>query len=255
MTLKFLVKIFLIVLISVFFCLPFVVSNAEVKGDVTVAAIVPSKVSKDKSKVSVYPSEVLADNVQRTIVTVKVADQSGNPMPNIKIRIISNRGVIDSIRELNSEDSIATTDMDGVAYFEVTSSVPGDVVLTSTADTLVELSSVGMTFLPLPFPKNVTISVAVPKFISPTGEVVLLNPSGEKESGKTSEKDKTVNLGVNVKVPFWIIAIAIMSAIMNIVLFLLLFSMMIKMSKTEKEEEKILEKEEEVLEKISDQND
>lgn len=230
--------------------------EGEVKGDVVVNALVPSRIDKNKSEVTVYPTEVLADNVQMAIVTVKLKDSSGSPLPNIKVKLISNRGAIDTIHERSTGNDIATTDADGVAYFEVTSSVPGEVMLTTTADTLVTFDSIKLTFLPLPFPKNVTLSVEVPKFISPTGEITLLKPSGENtQDGKKivekSEKDKIVNLGVNVKIPLWIISLVLLSGLMNIFLFALVIILMFKTKKTEEKEEEILEKEEEVLEEIT----
>jgi len=258
MILKSLIKIFVATFFSIFLLVPVININAEegeVKGDVSVAALVPSKVDKNKSKITVYPTEVLADGVQKSIVTINLKDVNGNSLPNIKVKLISNRGVIDTMREVGTGLETATTGLDGVAYFEVTSSVPGEIILTVTADTLVIFDPLKMTFLALPFPKNVTISVEVPKFISPSGEVKLLRPSGEKTPEEKSENDKIVNLGVNVKIPFWIMLLIVLSLIMNIVLFLLVIIMILKTKKTEEKEEQILEKEKEVLEKISRQKD
>jgi len=256
MTPKYLPKIFIFFFVSIFLCIPLSQAAAtvgEVKGDVAVAATVPSKVSAVNSTVTANVKEVLADGIQKFVITVTLHDVSDNPLPNIKVVLTSNRGDIDTINALSGVDE---TNAEGMVYFEVSSNVPGKSILTALADNMVTLNSVTVTFLPLPFPKNVTISVEVPKFISSTGEVVLLKPSSENEDrasgekAEKTEKDKIVNLGVNVRVPFWLVTVALASAFMNIVLFVLVTIMLVKLRKAENKEEKILEKEEKILEEI-----
>ena len=220
---------------------------------VSVNALIPSKVSTQYSSATINVNELLADLSQRALVTVRLRDSDNKPLDNIPIVISSNRGEIDWIRatsasgeiiDLVENKSVAKTDENGFAFFRVSSKIPGEAHLAVVADTLVELDSVKIKFLPLPFPTNVTVTVEVPSFLSPENKITIFKPSGYD-----FDRDKLVNLGVEIIIPFWLIITILGFLAMGPLLFFIIFFLILRVRKYEKINKACLEKEVALIEK------
>jgi len=220
-------------------------------ASVNVSATIPSKVCIANSSVTTNVTQLLADLSQRAVVTVKLYDCLSAPLKDITVTISSNRGSIDWIRATASDGVIndlvdgfpvAKTDENGFAFFRVASKVPGEALFTVNADTLVNFEPFKITFLPLPFPTNVTIAVEVPSFINPEKKITLFKPSGVDV-----DKDKLVNLGVEVIIPFWVIASFTILFTLTPILFVLIALLLRQVKKYEKENKECLEKEKNIL--------
>lgn len=88
----------------------------------TVVVPVPSIVntSAEKSTVEVFPKSFLANGIQTSDIIVTIKDSDGNPLPNKTVTVYSSRGTNDTIPV-----SIKQTGVDGVAMFEIKSSLVG----------------------------------------------------------------------------------------------------------------------------------
>lgn len=226
--------------------------NAET---IIVNAFVDTQVSEEKSHVSVSQSEILADLSQRAIITVTILDKDESSLKDIKVQVVSNRGEIDSIIAVKAESGIlsaeederpdiTTTDENGVAIFRVSSTVPGAAIFSTIVDNITELNSVAVTFLPLPFPTDVTISVEVPDFISPDGKIVIFQPSSSGIDGTS-----LINTGTEIRIPlpFFITIVSFM--LLGPILFIVLLALIGKIRKTEKKEAALLHKEAAIIER------
>ncbi|NTU70065.1 hypothetical protein HGB13_04620, partial [bacterium] len=220
---------------------------------VPVNALVPSKVCLQYSSIKSNVSDLLADLSQKAIMTVKIHDCSDNALKDIPVTLSSNRGEIDWIRASTSNgdildliDNSATQDTDenGFAYFRVASKVPGEVQFKLLADTLVEFEAIKIKFLPLPFPTNVTVSVEVPSFINQDKKITLFKPAGSDGI----DREKLVNLGVEIIVPFWLVVLVLVLLSLTPLLFVLIILLLGRIKKAEKHNELCLEKEEKLLE-------
>lgn len=233
----------------------------ETKADIFIVnAFVDSKVSKEKSEVFANVYEILADVSQRVIITVKLRDKDGNPLPGVKVELHSNRGEIDKIIAIKAEDGnltpeekaqpyITQTDENGIAYFRVSSTVPGEASFTVAADNIVEFAPLKITFLPLPMPRDITVSIEVPTFINPQGKIVLFRPSrfGAAES-------RLINTGIEIKIPSSLFIAIVLVVLLGPILLLIVFLLMRRIKKSEEKEIAYLKKEQEFLEKISNHN-
>ncbi len=226
--------IFKLFLLSLIIFIPFSAkAEPEVKAEsVAVSAVVPSEVSAIKSHTTVSANETLADPVNHSVLlTIYLLDEDGNPLPDLVVRITSNRGSVDIIEAVNkigsgdpnmNED---TTDANGRVSFRIGSWMSGDAILTITADNLIELPAQQVKFLPLPFPTDLTITIPIP-FIEE--EIVLLTPKTQEQelTPEQREAKRLVNTGTKVEIPFWIfmlIGIFILSIpILGIVSFIYL---------------------------------
>ena len=264
-------------------------------ADVNVSAIVDSKVSKSQSDIDTNTTHTLADPASHSILlTIILKDADGNPMPNILVVVTSSRGQVDIIEAVNKlafgespnrTDGIIgsigglafgraqaaeindmqkdITDENGQVQFRVTSFIAGEAVFTVVADTLVTLDPIKVTFEPLPFPANITISVKNPL----TGkEITLYSPPTQDESlpdsqteaqKKTdvgtgqannvlsplqSQSKKLVNTGTKVQISFWAFAIPILLILLCPLFIVLSFINLRKMRWMAKEQTLLLKK-------------
>jgi hypothetical protein len=186
-------------------------------------------------------------------------------MADIDVEISTDRGAIDTLNNVDADGSVITagdgggvsgkTDTNGYAFFQISSRVPGKTLISTKVDSMVDLNQLSLTFTPLPFPKYVTVSVQVPKIISPTGsgEVTIFKPSQTEE---TSSQD-LVTLGVKIVIPFWVVALLFGIFLLTVILFIvivILFSRIKHLQKKEiaeiEETQELVKKEEEEIEKI-----
>lgn len=238
----------------------------EVKAAITVAAVVPSRVCVQYSNFTTNVSELLSDASQKATLTVKIEDCSQNPLDSVPIVITSNRGAIDSIDYVNSGGTVITsgnglgvtghTDTNGYVFFETYSNVPGEAIYNAKADDLFDVGQVKITFLPLPFPKNISVVIEVPKIISSSGIITLFKPKNFD-----LDKDKLVNLTMELRIPSWTFYLFIFVIILNITMFSTIMALMFRIKKLQKveiehieQEEEILKKEEQEIEKIAEQS-
>ena len=207
------------------------IDQAEAQ-DVTVTAQVPSPVSPSKSEVTVSPSksqvdtstsEVIAGSGQKALITIKLTDESGNPITGKKVELRSNRGDIDVISPVTSQnpatsalgidstqaaDSNRTniTDQNGIAMFTVYSEVAGDVTFTVWADNIILLDkTIKVIFSSPPFPSALELTVDLPSFgnLFSKKSFDLFN-SGKKDVGVASETSRDlVNSTTKINLSFW----------------------------------------------------
>ena len=246
----------------------FKANEVEAAEDVNVNAFIESDVSEINSTVATNVNEVLADSSQSVIITVTLKDGDGNPLPNLRVKIVSNRGEIDQIEAVEFRDGefhvltegveylslagiITEADENGVIMFRVSSSVPGEATFLITADTVVEFDPINITFLPLPFPKKVTVILEVPSLFTPDKEITIFNP-GEESDISNIDREKLVNAGMKIKIPFSVFLAITVVVLLNVILFLVIVLLLRRIKKIEKIEEKKIDKEEKLLEKIAE---
>lgn len=251
-----------------------VLDEGEVKAAVAVAAVVPTRVSEINSSITVNKKEALSDKKDFFLVTVKLRDKDNSPLPDIRVSLSSVRGEIDRIEAVGISGGTVTilggdppymtrSNAEGFAFFKVTSSVPGETAFTALVDSLVTLPSetVSLTvkFLPLPFPENITISIAVPSIISPDGKITIFEPK-DKES--SIDRDKLVDLGTELIVPFYVLVIILILSSISPILIIIVMMLLRRIRKLNLKEIKvlgdediILEKEEKTLEAIADKQE
>lgn len=203
-------------------------SLKAVEADVSVSAEVGSPVSASESVVTVSPAkssietstaEIIAGSGQKVLITIKLVDANNNPLVGKKVELRSNRGDIDEISPVTSQnpamlpiseshaaDSNRTniTDKDGIALFTVTSTVPGDATFTVIADNVVLLDQkIKVTFSAPPFPSQVEITISNP-FTGKEIKIFDTNPkSGQQGIGVASETARNlVNSTTKINIPF-----------------------------------------------------
>jgi hypothetical protein len=135
-------------------------------------------------------------------------------------------------------------------FFEVYSAVPGEVILTAEADGLVTIGEVKAKFLPLPFPANVTVNLELPKFLAPIfggndkGEVTVLQPDSQQFNN-----DNSVNMGMKINVPSWVVLTIFFSLVANLFFLILLIYLTYRIRWVQAKEVKEIEKDTALLEK------
>ena len=236
--------------------------------DVNVSATVESKVSKAQSSVETNTKETLADPASHSILlTIVLKDADGNPMPNILVIVTSNRGQVDIIEAVSKLASGKTsnrmlgglafgraqaaevsdmqkdkTDANGQVQFRVTSFIPGEVIFTVLADALITLDPIKVTFEPLPYPANITVSITNPI----TGkEIVLYSPKKQIDEGLSGAQitaERLVNTGTKIQLSFWYLAIPILLILLCPLFIILNFFNLRKMRWLEKEQTLLLKK-------------
>jgi len=82
-----------------------------------------------QSRISAGKTNLKADGIDNTLVTVTVRDLNALPIENLKVTLVSDRGSKDEIRVENG-----TTDLLGKAYFRVFSLKNGTATLSAVAD-------------------------------------------------------------------------------------------------------------------------
>ncbi len=233
-------------------------SLGRILGDTTVNATVPSKVIPENSEATSNVSSILADISQRVIITVKLKDKSGNPLPNIRVELFSNRGDIDQIKAVQSkngsltalstedktQNNVTLSDSQGFAYFRISSTVAGEAIFTPVADTIVKLTPIKVTFMPLPFPKSLTVSLMVPSFINPQEKIVLFKPAQE-----AIDKEKLVNTGIEIQIPLTPFLVVVLVILLEPIFMAITFYLTRKIKRAEEKEAKYIEREQEYLKK------
>lgn len=93
--------------------------------------ITPDTVSSSLSTVTVIPSQISADGVQKATLTVTVRNFSGVPLANKNISVYS--AVSDGPVAISPSKN-ATSDQNGQAVFTITSTTPGDATISAYID-------------------------------------------------------------------------------------------------------------------------
>jgi len=223
-------------------------------ADVNVSATIESPVSKDESYSNFNTTETLADPVNHPILlTVYLLDSNRKPVAGREVTVTSNRGNVDII-EATSKISqfqikaaeISTiqkdkTDNEGKVSFRITSFISGKAILQIIADNIVKLKEQTIQFAPLPFPANLTISVAMP---FSQKEWTIFSPRLQEENLSSLQKEaKTlVNPGTKIKLNFWAVFLALALIILSPFFILLNFINVRKLRKTEKLEIDLLKR-------------
>lgn len=232
--------------------------HAETKAEAqnySTTATVPSPVSVKKSTVDLNASEVLAEPESHSILlTVTLKDDEQKPISNRKVEVVSNRGIVDVIEAVSkiSEFKVQAaesgtvsplqfdeTDKNGQTAFRITSFISGESILSITADSVVQLESVKIKFLPLPFPANLTIVIKSP-FSNKEWSLISPQYQEEKLSAEQKEAKKLVNTGSKIHLPLWLFAILVFLLIGCPVFIILNFVNLRKLKKMEKQELNLL---------------
>jgi len=212
-----LIKSFQILLFALvgFVLLP--IANVTAQSQTTtVTASIPSRACPQFSIISTNVTEALADNSQKILVSVQLKDCGQVLMQDSSVSLNTNRGAVDHADAVTATGDVvlrgfgtgvdAKTGTDGMAYFNVYSLVPGDVTVTLKADNILLLGTKDIKFLPIPFPKNISVSVTIPPYIGrllpnyneKTSTLPLFVPQKQQ-----FDEAKIVNLGVDLQIPFW----------------------------------------------------
>lgn len=245
----------------IIFCVFFVVGIRAYSADAqfySVHASVDSSVSAPRSSISLSENETLADPENHPILmTVYLSDADGNALPDIKVVTNSSRGTIDII-ELFSEDGQSVlasnsgkTDSNGTIKFRLSSYTPGNAIFSVLADSIINLSSQSVNFLPLPFPGNIEVTVTLPSAISRIigrssneAKKIVLIPKAELQAPSTAtraEAKKVAIIGTELSIPFWIFVLLCILFVVLPILAVLNLYFVIKYRKHESREMKLLE--------------
>lgn len=221
----------------------------------TVSATVDSKVSKIKSTIETSTKETLADPSSHSVLlTITLKDTDGKPLPNIPVVVTSSRGQVDIIEavsklapgtvqaaEINDMQK-DKTDENGQVQFRVTSFVPGEAIFTVLADSLITLDPIKITFEPLPFPTNITVSVTNPI----TGkDITLYSPKKQEDRNLSTTQiaaERLVNTGTKIQLSIWFILIPLLIVLFFIAFMVLNFLNLRKMRRMEQEQCLLLKK-------------
>ena len=238
--------------------------TGEVKANVTIGAIVATTVCPQYSTVSLNVAEVLADVTQKATLTIVTKDCNEIPVPGTRINIISNRGAIDSIEQVDADGNIlrrgdglgteGVTDSNGYAIFNLSSLIPGEALFSARADDQLLLGQVKVTFFAPPISKNITISVEVPKVISPNGKIILFRPKDQE-----LDQQRLVTMGMELRLPFWLLLVVVAVASITIILAIATAILLLRIAYLQKKtfleletEVGIVQNEQEEIEKIID---
>jgi len=247
-------KIFLVLILLAFIVLP-LKALAQSTADVNVSATVDSKVSKVQSTIDTSTKETLADPASHSILlTITLKDADGNPMPNIPVVVTSSRGQVDIIEAVSklapghaqaaeiSDMQKDKTDENGQVQFRVTSFVPGEAIFTVLADTLVTLAPIKVTFEPLPFPTNITVSVTNPFNHK---DITLYSPKKQEDSNLSDTQiaaERLVNTGTKIQLSIWFILTPALIVLLCVTFIILNFLNLRKMRRMEQEQVSLLKK-------------
>jgi len=265
-------KIFFILLLVLLFSsyvLMFLCSSSahaqQVEADVSVSAEVGSPVSPSESEITVSPSkssvettsaEVIAGSGQKVLITIKLVDANNNPLAGKKVELRSNRGDIDEISPVQSQNAVLDiesaqaadsnrtniTDKDGIALFTVTSTVPGDATFTVIADNIVLLDQkIKVTFTAPPFPSQVEIAVSNP-FTGKEIKIFDTNPkSGQQGIGVASETARNlVNSTTKINIPFVSFIVLVLIGVGIPVFLFIIILLLFRIKRIEQKENEVL---------------
>ena len=221
-------KVLAIFLLLIFFIIPFVPVQAQegkVLADVAVSGNVLTNVSVSHSTLNISPTQTLADPANHLIVvTMTLRDNLDNLLPNLNVAISSNRGAIDLMRVLSGPDAGVTgsgniagrSDAAGVVSFSIGSYVPGEATLTIIADSVANFGTHKITFLPLPFPAQVTVSIPIPF----THKKITVIAPKEEITPQMQEAKKLANIGTEISIPFWSVSLLVIFIILGPILLI-----------------------------------
>lgn len=124
------------------------------------AAAVPVIIntSAEKSTVEVFPKAIAADGVQTSDIIVTIKDADGNPLPDKTVTVYSSRGINDIIPV-----STKQTGANGVAMFEIKSSLVGYATITAMNGDIQLVQTGVVTIIPVP---PVTTPVPIKTFVA-----------------------------------------------------------------------------------------
>lgn len=226
----------------------------EVKASLSVSATVPSKACPQYSSVKSNVAELLSDASQKAVITVILKDCNKLALAGTPVLLTSNRGALDKIQNVDDKGVVitsgdglgvaGTTDANGYLFFEVYSRVPGESIVTARADNLLDIGMVKLTFLPLPFPRNLIVVAEVPRIISPSGAITIFRPKN-----LDFDREKLVNLTMELRIPVWVFYLAITMAAVNFLMFLTIMILVFRIRKMQNKEITVLEEEKAALEK------
>ena len=236
-------------------------SEKEVKASLSISATVPTVACAQFSSVTKNVSDLLSDSSQRVLITAKVNDCTNQPIVAASVIVTSNRGQIDTITPVTSSGTPITipigqkgglTDVNGYAFFEVRSNVPGEALFSTLIDGTISLDQTKIIFLPLPFPKNVTVTIEVPRILAKDGNITLFRPAEQE-----IDKEKMVNMGVEFRLPQWVGWLLFGLFFLNVILFAVIIFLSVRIGRYQKitlakadKELDILAKEEKEIEEI-----
>jgi len=246
----------LIVILVVFFIPLSTIAATTAEQNIQVTATVPSDVAKKHSChcSKINTNETLTDPVNHWIILeVCTRDKNKNPLANKKVEVRTNRGSIDIFEYvveidgqlISQQAKTGLTNAQGKAFFKISSWTPGEATINIIVDNIVELCPITVTFLPLPFPTDVTIGVKVPGIEK---ELILYAPTEatEEETGKLSEEKKEAkklaNTGTKIDLPFWPLLIIAILIILIPVLLIWNFVNLRRVKNLERKEVELLEK-------------
>jgi len=249
-----------IILIILSLIIPlFIVANVHAQeraeaADVNVSATIESPVSKDESYSNLNTTEVLADPVNNPILlTVYLLDSNKKPVSGREVLVTSNRGNVDIIEatskisqfQIQAAEVSAMqkdrTDNEGKVSFRITSFIPGKAILQILADNVVKLEEQTVLFKPLPFPTNLTLSVAVP---FSQKEWTIFSPRLQEGNLSSLQKETKLlsNTGTKIKLNFWAVFLAFALIIFSPFFILLNFINVRKLRLMENEQSLLLKK-------------
>lgn len=232
--------------------------------NVTVTAVVPTKVDLEESTLTITPTEILSDGAETAIATVTLIDESGEPLNSIVVKVTTNRGEIDTVKAYEgstlSDDNIAQTDSNGVARFAIRSAVAGTATVSAVVDYSEDVlaRTASLTVKSLPVITQVSVSVNIPG----VGKIDIIKPQtpqitpeveddgGEIPTNRPIERQKIVETGVSIDIGFYqalVILLLILLLPTAIGLIVLLAS---KTNKLRKEISQYQNQEQAMLEKI-----
>ena len=238
-----------------FLAVIYIPTKISAQATTTVTATVDSKVSKAQSSIDTNTRETLADPASHSILlTITLKDADGKPMPNIPVVVTSSRGQVDVIEAVSklapghaqaaeiSDMQKDKTDASGQVQFRVTSFVPGEAIFTVLADTLVTLAPIKVTFEPLPFPTNITVSVTNPFNHK---DITLYSPKKQEDSNLSDTQiaaERLVNTGTKIQLSIWFILTPALIVLLCVTFIILNFLNLRKMRRMEQEQVSLLKK-------------
>lgn len=227
---------------------------ARAQTTVQVTGTVPSVVNGTLSTVVANLVELPADGTSLVIVTVTLADDSGNLVAGKTVKLSSNRGNVDIIgaydgNNLTSADT-GTSNASGIVRFAARSYAAGQATFSAYADSYLTLNEKPtVTFTPLPVLSNLSVTVTLPGGTTLT----LLQPKAPAVSEKSDIANKSlVNNQLNLRIPFWVFLLAIIVLLMDPILIILVIYLIFRTRKSVAEEKVYRAKEQETLGKVGE---
>ena len=252
---KYLCFLTLILLFSYFIVPLFAHAQEKAQAEeMQVTATVDSPVSAEKSKVTLNTAETLADPVNHPILlTVTLKDNDQKFLPDREVFVTSNRGEVDVIEATSklsqyqvhaaeiSDMQKDKTNEEGQVTFRITSFIPGKVILQVLADNVVKLETQTIQFKTLPFPTELTITLALP---GTQKEWTIFSPQLQEKNLSPAQKEAKIiaNPGTKIKLNFWVIVLFLLIFVASPIFIILNFINVRRLRRMEKEQTLLLKK-------------